>query len=409
MTKSHLAYEVTNHHPVSIHGLPAQSLPYAEEYRDLISVDVIHDGCHIPPEYLVDENNEAIDPELVHHHYVLERDWGANVVAQRLAESLALSSFFTVNTARCLLDFGRFPGITKPGASHLGRFAINHPFSQFLGYHQKQSLLQNYYDSISQEMENHLNNRLLKIAIHTYDRFNKSGTERPQVSLVTRMLGYQMESRMPIGVFDPLYPDILADFTVDRVLRDRVSLTLEKKGIPVAHNYPYLLPEGSIEVRHQVWRFFKWLKSRFENYFPDTTLNPPYEQVWKMLKDTNLRSAEAGSLRSVLHLFRHPPSDKIIQYESAINAYHHIANFVKSDNSAIIEEYRHSSERCMALGIEVRKDLIWEIDEMGRPIALKPDRGLIVAETIAAAIITYLNEDREERLCQLKNSQNSQI
>ena len=55
----------------------------------------------------------------------------------------------------------------------------------------------------------------------------------------------------------------MAEFTVDQILRDRISLTLEK-GIPVAHNYPYLLPEGSIEVRHQVWRFFKWLQTHFE-------------------------------------------------------------------------------------------------------------------------------------------------
>ena len=64
---------------------------------------------------------------------------------------------------------------------------------------------------------------------------------------------------MPFGVFDPLYPDILAEFTVDRVLRDRISLTLEKiasLSLIIIHIF---FPEGSTEVRHLVWRFFSWL------------------------------------------------------------------------------------------------------------------------------------------------------
>ena len=100
----------------------------------------------------------------------------------------------------------------------------------------------------------------MKIAIHTYDRYIESGTERPATSIMTRSIGYQTESEMPFGLFDPLYPDVLSEFTADRVLRDRISLTLEKKQIPVAHNYPYCLPEGSLEVRYQVWAFFHALQ-----------------------------------------------------------------------------------------------------------------------------------------------------
>ena len=33
---------------------------------------------------------------------------------------------------------------------------------------------------------------------------------------------------MPEGMFDPLFPDVLADYTVDRVLVSRISLALEK-------------------------------------------------------------------------------------------------------------------------------------------------------------------------------------
>ena len=392
-----LEYSLDPHPPTEIHALPPKELPYSSDYQGAISVDVIHDGHCIPPEFMVNGQGQPINPKLIHKHYVLERDWGANIVARKLAETLALDSFFTINTARCLLDFGRFPGITKEGASHLGRFAINHPFASLLNYHQKQSLLESYYDTISSEMEQYLQNRLLKIAIHTYDPYNASGTLRPEVSLVTRMLGYQLESRMPIGVFDPLYPDILAEFTVDRILRDRISLTLEKKGIPVAHNYPYLLPEGSIEVRHQVWRFFKWLQAHFEERYPKTALKESYQAVWNMLQDTNLRSAEASTLRSVLHLFRKPPVDGRLETTEAIHAYHHIADFVHTDNDAVVEEYRLSPSRCMALGIEVRKDLIWKLDSSGNPIELAPDRGLFIAEQIGNAIITYLNDDRTQR------------
>ena len=395
---SNIDYCLKPHQPTQIHALPPITLPYSSEYQGAISVDVIHDGDSIPPEFMVNGQGHPLNPELINKHYVLERDWGANIVAQKLAETLGLDSFFTINTARCLLDFGRFPGITKPGASHLGRFAINHPFSSLLNYHQKQRLLEDYYDRISKEMERYLQNRLLKIAIHTYDPYNASGTERPEVSLVTRMLGYQLESRMPIGVFDPLYPDILAEFTVDRILRDRISLTLEKQGIPVAHNYPYLLPEGSIEVRHQVWRFFRWLQTHFERQYPKTIAKESYQAVWNMLQDTNLRSAEASTLRSVLHLFRRPPEDSRLQTTEAVHAYHHIADFVRTDNAAVVEEYRLSPARCMALGIEVRKDLIWKLDDKGQPIELAPERGLYIAEQIGKAIITYLNEDRVQKM-----------
>ena len=93
-------------------------------------------------------------------------------------------------------------------------------------------------------MDQAVRDKVVKIAVHTYDRYNANGTERPEVSLVTRALGYQLDNELPYGVFDPLYPDILAEVTVDRILRDRVSLNLKKAGIPVAHNYPYLPPEG---------------------------------------------------------------------------------------------------------------------------------------------------------------------
>jgi hypothetical protein len=371
-------------------------LPYPEGWRDQITIDVIHDGEVLPTEYLRDPAGHRLRERDWYGSYVHERDWGASLVAARLAERLALGSFMKVNTARCLLDFGRFPGSTAPGAPHLRRFAINYPFSHILGFAQKRRLLEEHYDIISKGMDQAIRGRMLKIAVHTYDRYNSSGTERPQVSLVTRALGYQMDSEMPMGVFDPLYPDVLAEFTLDRILRDRLSLTLEKAGIPVAHNYPYLLPEGSPEVRHQVWCFFHWLHDRFVAAEPGTVDDPAYDWVWELLKDTNLRSPGAMALRSYLHMYRRPPAGEGAEYEAAERAYHHVATFLRRDDRALLAEYRSQPLRPMAFGIEIRKDLIWQFDEAGHPMSPDPERALEIADRIADALFIYLNEDKLE-------------
>ena len=370
------------------------NISYPSAYRDLISVDVIHDGTYIPPQYLRDEQGNEFPKEQIAAQFIEERDWGANLVAEHLSKSLGLAGYLTINTARCLLDFGRFPGSTRKGATHLGRFAINTPFSDLLSISQKKQLLTEHYDKISSAMDKALYGKLLKIAVHTYDRYNPSGTERPHVSLVTRMLGYQMESQMPFGVFDPLYPDILAEFTVDRVLRDRVSLTLEKANIPVAHNYPYLLPEGSTEVRHQVWRFFHWLQKRFELQFPEVVNDLAFARIWEMLQDTNLRSSRAGELRSIIHLYRRPQADDEHFYNEVITAYEQVKGFVTHNDRQIIEEYRLSPFRCMSMGIEVRKDLVWDYNQEGIPVRCNPERAIFVAQQIAEAISTYFREDR---------------
>ena len=373
-----------------------RSYRVSEAIRELLLVDVIHDGAYLPPEFLLDARGRKIPQSIIRQQFHLERDWGANRVANRIASRLGLSHYYTVNTARCLLDFGRFPGITQEGASHLRRFAINYPFSDLLSFTQKRSLLEEHYDQISLGMDQAIQGKMVKIAVHTYDRFNASGTERPEVSLVTRALGYQLKSEMPYGVFDPLYPDILAEVTVDRILRDRVSLNLEKAGVPVAHNYPYLLPEGSPEVRHQVWSFFHWVRQRFEESYPDLATIPESRLVWGMLMDTNLRSAEASALRDFLHMFRRPPRGRVREFTRAQRLYQRISTFVKQDNSALVEHYRQSNERPMSLGIEVRKDLVWDFDEQGRPIRLADDRAMLISDKIAQAIAQYFREDRLE-------------
>lgn len=365
-----------------------------EPYRDMLMIDTVHDGDYIPAEFLVDGRGRPLDEASFHDAYHTERDWGAAMVAEHLVSALGLPGHHRVNVARVLMDFGRFPGMSRHGAGHLQRFAINFPFSELLSYDQKRRVLEEYYDGISAGMEEAVRGRLIKIAIHTYDRHNRTGTERPAISLVTRAAAYQADHQMPFGVFDELYPDVLAEFTCDRVLRDRMSLTLEKSGFPVAHNYPYLLPEGSIEVRAQVWFFFDFLRQRFEEANPQTRFEPAFRLVWSMLQDTNLRNSESELLRSYLHMYRRAPTGQEDELRAAQRAYERVAQFLRRDNWHIVEEYRVSPMRPSSFGIEVRKDLVYEINDKGHAVRPKPEGAARVAAALAQAIAVYLTEDR---------------
>ncbi len=363
-----------------------------ERVKPLVVVDVLHDGNWLPAEFRVDGDGFEIPAAALREAYVRERDWGASEVAARLAQQLGLESFVRVNVARVLMDFGRFPGSTPRNADHLHRFAINYPFSQLLSFHQKQHLLHTYYDGVSAAMEAQLSQRLVKVAIHTYDPYNRSGTQRPATSIMTRSIGYQTESEMPAGLFDPLYPDVLAEFTADRVLRDRISLTLEKAQIPVAHNYPYLLPEGSLEVRYQVWAFFRALREAFESARPDSVGRPEYDAVWGMLLDTNRRSAESEGLRSYLHMFRRPPTGLEEEYRAVESAYDDVASYCTTQND-FVEKYRFSRHRTSSILIEVRKDLVCELGPDGTPTGLRTDNIDFVGDVLAESLATYFRED----------------
>jgi hypothetical protein len=115
-----------------------------------------------------------------------------------------------------------------------------------------------------------------------------------------------------------------------------------------------------------------------------------------MLLDTNLRSAEASALRDFLHMFRRPPKGRVREFSRAQKLYKMICAFVGKENGALVTSYRQSSERPMSLGIEVRKDLVWEFDETGRPIRLADERAMRIADKIAQSIAQYFREDRLE-------------
>ena len=372
--------------PGSEYSLPADA-------KKRLILDVIHDGSVIPEEFLFDRHGDPIPEDAFLRHYEHERDWGASLIATELASHLALDGFYRVEIARVVMDFGRFPGITPKDADHLGRHAINYPFSHLLGFEQKRRILDHYYDRISQLFESEVSKTQVKLAIHTYDMYNRSGTRRPPLSILTRCIGYQVRSEMPFGVFDPLYPDILGEFTSDRILRDRMSLTLERAGLHTEHNYPYLLPDGSVEVRSQVWNFFRRTRRAFESERPETRESPAFQRVWEMLLDTNLRSSESESLRSYLHAFRRVPKADEAGFQAARKAYEEIASFLRRDGNHFVEKYRISRSRPSAIAIEVRKDLVFEFDENGRPLRPKPREARKISAIIARALHTYFTED----------------
>lgn len=357
-----------------------------------IFVYTVHDGDVLPEEFV----KPSIDRTLLGRRTIEMRDWGANRVAKRLAAALGIGGYGRANVARVLLDLNRFPGTTSENASNpLDRFAIMEPFGSALQHAEKMAVL-SIYDEMSQAMENHIDGSMISIGIHTYDAHNPSETKRPDVSIISTPNTYLRDSRMPDGLFDPAYPDLLAESTCSRVLRDRISLNLERNGYRVSQNHPYPLPEGSIEVRSQVWSFFRFVKERFEEHFPETVEDEGAKMVWTMLLDTNLRDARAEALRGYLHRYHRPSTpEQRTAFRGARDAYAKVRAFV--DESDVVSAYRRAPYRPSALAIEVRKDLLVTFDDDGRPLPSTPEQKQLatdVSSVIAEAIEIFLETDR---------------
>ena len=363
-----------------------------EMLKPLISIDAIHDGTCIPKAFA---SSSLLELNELDRIFVDERDWGAELVASQLAAALHLPSYFRVNTARALLDFGRFPGVSQRGASHMDRMAINYPFSQVLNHEQKRAVLLEHYDEISRNLEDALTTSKLKIGIHTYDKRNPSASRRPEVSIITRPYGHQHLEANPIPAFDPLCPFKVVECTADRLLSARISVELERAGIHTADNFPYSLPEGSVEVRAQVWFFFKYVRERYlasgraENLGVSKAAR---ELVWQMLLDTNLRSAESDTLRNFLHAFRTPPKENSNLYFEARKLYQDLTEFVISHKETLLSDFDFDRGRPSTILIEVRKDLVWRFED-GVPKGPNIENARQIALTIGSAIIKYLKED----------------
>jgi len=368
-----------------------------ESWRDLVVVDSLHDGDVIPAELASSPRlGPLLDSGALHHDFCGMRDWGADMVAEELAAALGLSGRMRVNVARVVMDFNRFPGSSPPDTAHTRTYAISGRIAEALSHGEKRHVLETYYDAVSVGMERAIDGARIKLAIHTYDEHNHTQTRRPEVSLLSRSESYQLDSRLPAGIFDPLFPDQLAESSTNRLLRDRVALVLEKSGFYVEHNYPYLLPDGSLEIRCQPWFFFRFLKKEFERHHPESAHNPSMALVWELLLNTNLRHSRSASLAGYLHRFLRAPTGRERQYMEARTAYDNIVAFLHA-RPELVSEYRHSTDRVSALTIEVRKDLVWEFDGH-EPVGPNRKRAREVARAIARAVRTFAVEDWAESL-----------
>lgn len=368
-----------------------------EHYRDRIVIDTVHDGHQIPERLLESPRvRPLVEDGSLWKAFVAERDWGANLVAGHLARYLGLDGYNRVVPARLVMDFNRFPGSSQPDATPLDRMAIIEPFASCLDHEEKRFVLSSYYDAVSERMEEAIKGKLIKLSIHTYDARNESRTERPKVSIITRSISYQLTSRLPYGLFDPMFPDVLVESCCNTILRDRISITLEKAGISVEHNYPYCAPDGSLEVRSQPWFYFQRIRSLFEEAFPETKGRRSYEMVWRMLFNTNLRDGDAEALRGYLHRFRKPLAGHEAEFSNARDAYEAIADFTRS-NPSFVRDFRRAPERTNTLSIEVRKDLVFRFDGE-EPVEPLEQNAREVAEIVGDGIATYLSEDLEEVL-----------
>ncbi|MBM4373881.1 MAG: hypothetical protein FJ095_02270 [Deltaproteobacteria bacterium] len=391
-------YDAACESPFELVEVEPRGTALPENLRERVLIFTVHDGNWLPPHLIRNADGmPRVEPTSFHDRYVAERDWGANLVASSIASALGLRGYARCNVARVLLDFNRFPGSTQPGnRDPLERLAINDPFSSILDHQEKMEVL-GIYDRISDLFERHwLSGNLLMLGVHTYDARNKSQTIRPDLSLVTCSATYLRESRMPYGVFDPMYPDVLAESTCSRVLRDRISLDLERARFRVLHNHPYALPEGSVEVRAQVWYFFDYLRRRYTEACPETRDCPAHALVWSMLLNTNLRIHDAETLRGHLHRFRRLPDGEADRYRAAQLAYDRVHAFL--DSSTVLNDYRRSRERPSCMAMEVRKDLLCDLDpRTGHPgplTAANRERARVIGDVIARAIKTYFDQDR---------------
>ena len=201
---------------------------------------------------------------------------------------------------------------------------------------------------------------------------------------------------MPPYIFDPLLPPELFEATCERLMTYRALADLEQGGWYTALNYPYIMPEGSVEIRAQVWLFFRYLRREFTRAFPETRDRPGHQRVWQLLLDVIRRSTDAERLRGYLHRYRQPPHGLEKVFAEARRGYGEIGRFLDEHRDELLAGYTFAGERLSCLGIEVRKDLFCEIDRERRVVRRRPDaedNARRIAQGIAPAVRAYLAAD----------------
>lgn len=381
--------------PYELRGTRPDKL--AEWDRHVI-VDVIHDGERIPPSLTSLLDGGGGVRQDVQDAFVRERDWGAAALADRLAFHLGLRGYYCNQAARVVCDFNRFRGRSVPEAGHIGRHALFAPASDLLSPDEGERALRTCYDPVSMAIHARAQeafdeggvaaSRLLRITAHTYDDRVGEGHRRPKASLIFTPFEYHEASRLPPGVYPPLFPERLAEFTADRALAYRIALMLEKNYLPVAVNSPYFLPLGGAEMRLQVWCYMQHLR-RFVERVATPEQVKRLAPVWLLLMEADEpwgRREIAADLQVLLD---------------------ELEAFVEANHYEAVERYRYSAYRPNAIEVELRKDRIWEgswqvlsdgkeafVPEPGGMNLEEIDRA---ASVMAQGIRMYLIEDQPEK------------
>ncbi len=389
--------EITEHlemvEEVSVDGTEGQESEAHLDAPHGALIFTIHDGNQVPRHLFGERSEEVLALPEVESTFLHERDWGANLVARHLAREIGAGSYVRINLARLVMDFGRFPGTSSVGEEYLRRHALFPPVEHLLSEDACHEVLARYYDSASLAFVEHFARRRVTIAVHSYDPRNTTGTQRPEVGLVARSLEYQMTSTLPPYIFDPLFPPELFEATCHRLLTYQALVDLERDGWHTGLNYPYIMPEGSVEIRAQVWLFFCYLRREFLRAFPAAHDQPAFQRVWQLLLDVIRRSTDAERLRGYLHRYREPPRDSRELFAEARRAYGEVKRFLAENRDDLLAGYRFSGERTSCLGIEVRKDLLCEMDRQAGAVSLRADAEQTasrIAGCIAPSVRSFL-------------------
>lgn len=355
-----------------------------------VMVFTIHDGNKAPADLPGRGAAALAESAELRRAYRRERDWGANLVGRHLARHLGLGGYVKVEVARAVLDLGRLPGCSPPGVPHLKRRAIFAPTDGLLSQEAKHHLLAEGYDRIDGELRRRMAGKQLSVAIHTYDPYQADGTLRPELSLISGR-PERRRAAGPVPLCDPHYPMRLCDSVCDGGLVRQALLDLGG-GWQVAHNRPYEIHEGSVEFRSQARSFFEYLRRRFHAACPQER-RETCRRVWEMLLDVNRRSADHWALRCYLQGDGAAPAGLEWIFADARRAYREIERWAARHEATLLRDYRASAERVGSLALEVRKDLLCELDDDGEVAGLRVDAEQTardIARALAGAVAGYV-------------------
>ena len=396
MNDHQFSYEVNQRLAAEVEGSIEQ--PYffrpttreseVSELDSTVLVDTIHDGFVLPDELMeLYEDNATFRADCA-KSFMPERDWGASAVASELARLLGLAGYREVIIARNVLDFGRFPGISRPWSAHLDRLAVSGPLAPYIQKTCPDAILK-LYSRIANEVESTIEaklqdasstdpatkireSRFIHIAIHTFDQYGAEGLRRPVVGLIDRSRSIEQQGHLPDGVFSRLFPDDLATFSADQMLKSAISCALERNYIPEVSDRPYKLPEGSVQMRTQVWLWFKYLRACFETQANEVAERlrkdvgeEDYHDYWQSLLNPNAVRSKTGLIRDLVE-------GRVIKLEeeeshlwSVRDVDEAVCHFLDSapkrkDDIApiLLREYQYDAFRPSCLVIEIRKDAV---------------------------------------------------